>query len=89
MGDEDAEGVLANLAAAHIPTRAAQACRRAWPRSAVAEGLEVALMGEGIVQGQHWDAPGGIAEREGAAAAGSAGMVLRLCRVPWPTTTGR
>jgi hypothetical protein len=48
MGDQAAQGVLGGLAAARIPTRAAG--RRPgghnWP--AVGEGLEVAVVGEGI-----------------------------------------
>jgi hypothetical protein len=62
MGDQAAQGVLAGLAAARIPTRAAGR-RPGWQRSATGEGLEVAVVGEGVVQGQHRDAAGGIAER--------------------------
>ena len=62
LGDEGAEGVLANLGAAQIPTRADRPCYRAWLLSAAAQGLEVAV-GEGVVQGQDRDASGGIAER--------------------------
>jgi hypothetical protein len=57
VGDQRAEGVLANLAAARIPTRAAGPCHRSL---AIARNrLEVASVGKGIVQGQDGDAAGG------------------------------
>src|SRR4030095_13442063 len=63
MWDEAAQGVLGGLRAARIPTRAT-ARRRRWSQwSAVGEGLEVAAVGEWVVQGQHGDAAGGIVER--------------------------
>ena len=60
MRDEAAQGVLANLAAAWIPTRAAGPHR--WLMVA-GYRLEGAVVGEGVVQGQDRDAPGGIAKR--------------------------
>ena len=62
MGDEAAQGVLANPAAAQIPTRAARSRRRTQQRSVAGNRPEVAVVGEGVVQGQHRDAAGGIAE---------------------------
>src|SRR5829696_8138429 len=63
VGHQAAQGVLAGLAAARVPTRAARRrwCGDRW--SVAGEGLDVAAVGEGVVQGQHRDAPGGIAER--------------------------
>jgi hypothetical protein len=58
VGDQAAQGVLANLAAAQIPTRAARPHRR---RLVAGNRLEVAVVGEGVVQGQDRDAAGGIA----------------------------
>jgi hypothetical protein len=55
--------MLANLAAARIPTRAARPHRGARQRLVAAHGLQVVAVGEGVVQGQHRDAAGGIAER--------------------------
>ncbi len=57
--DEAAQGVLAGLAAARIPTRAARPHRRLLVAS---DWLEVAAVGEGVVEGQDGDAAGGIAE---------------------------
>jgi hypothetical protein len=58
VGDQGAQGMLASLAAARIPTRAADPWRR---RRLAADRLEVVSVGEGVVQGQDQDAPGGIA----------------------------
>jgi hypothetical protein len=63
MGYQGAEGVLANLAAARISTRAARPHRRARQLLVASEDLEVAAVGEGVVQGQDGDALGGIAKR--------------------------
>jgi hypothetical protein len=58
MRHKGAQGVLANLAAARIPTRAADPCHR---RMGIAGNrLEAAPVGEGVVQGQDRDAAGGI-----------------------------
>ena len=62
VGHQAAEGVLGDLAAARIPTRAARAHRGVRQLSVVGDGLDAAVVGEGVVQGQHRDAPGGIAE---------------------------
>jgi hypothetical protein len=62
VGDQAAQGVLADLAAARIPTRAARRRRGTRQRSVAGHGLKVAAVGEGVVQGQHRDAPGGIAK---------------------------
>jgi hypothetical protein len=59
VGRQAAKGVLSGLAAARIPTRAAGPHRR---RLVAGRRLEVAVVGEGVVQGQHRDAAGGIAE---------------------------
>jgi len=56
------KGMLANLAAAWIPTRAPGRRRRSRQRVVAGEGLEVAPVGEGVVQGQDRDLLGGIAE---------------------------
>jgi hypothetical protein len=50
MRCEGAEGVLANLAAAWIPTRAGRSCRRARPVSVAANRLQIAPVGERRVQ---------------------------------------
>ena len=75
VGDQAAQGVLGRLAAARIPTRAADPCHR---RLVVAGNrLEAASVGEGVVQGQDRDAAGGIAKRGVAqlpAGAGSPGV---------------
>ena len=63
MRYEGAEGMLAGLAAAWIPTRAARPHGRARQLVVAGEGLEVAAVGQGVVQRQHWDAAGGIAKR--------------------------
>jgi hypothetical protein len=63
VGHQAAEGVLADLAAVRIPTRAARAHRGMRLLSVVGDGLDAAVVGEWVVQGQHRDAPGGIAER--------------------------
>src|SRR5215217_9409088 len=55
--------MLAGLAAARIATRTAHRLYGAWQLAAAGEGVEVALVGEGVVQGQHRDAAGGIAKR--------------------------
>jgi hypothetical protein len=57
--DQAAQGVLANLGAGRVPTRAAGPWRR---RLVAADRLEAALVGEGVVQGQDGDTPGGIAK---------------------------
>src|SRR5215203_5298311 len=57
--NQAAQGVLAGLAAVRIPTRAADPRRR---RLVAGNLLEVAAVGEGVVQGQHRDAAGGIAK---------------------------
>jgi hypothetical protein len=62
VGHQAAEGVLADLAAAGIPTRAARAHCGVRELSVVGDGLDAAAVGEGVVQGQDRDAPGGIAE---------------------------
>jgi hypothetical protein len=62
VGDQAAQGVLANLAAARIPTRTAHRLCEAWQLWVVSEGAEVAVVGEGMVQGQDRDAAGGIAK---------------------------
>jgi hypothetical protein len=62
MRDEGTEGVLARLAAAWIPTRAAGPHRSARRLPVATDGLEVAVVGEGVLQGQHRDATGGITE---------------------------
>ena len=62
VGDEAAQGVLGDLPAAWIPTRAARPHCGARLTLVLAEGLEVAVVGEGVVQGQDGDAVGGIAE---------------------------
>jgi hypothetical protein len=62
MGHQDAEGVLGDLAAARIPTRAARANRGVRQLSVVGDGLNAAVVGEGVVEGQDGDASGGIAE---------------------------
>ena len=62
VGDQAAEGVLADLAAARIPTRAARPHCRARQLLVAGDGLEVAAVGEGVVQGQDRDAAGGIAK---------------------------
>src|SRR5215216_8002616 len=67
--------MLADLAAARIPTRAARRRREVRQLSVAADGLEAGLVGEGVVQGQHRDAPGGIAE--GGVAQQPAGPVHR------------
>src|SRR5207247_2739698 len=60
VGDQAAQGVLANLAAVGISTRAASPFHR---RLAITRNwLEAAAVGEGVVQGQDRDAVGGIAE---------------------------
>jgi hypothetical protein len=59
VGDQRAKGVLADLAAARIPTRTAGLHRRL----VATDRLKIAAVGEGIVQGQHRDATGGIAKR--------------------------
>jgi hypothetical protein len=58
VGDERAERVLANLAAVWIPTRTAGPHHRL---GVATDWLEVAVVGEGVVQGQDRDAAGGIA----------------------------
>jgi hypothetical protein len=75
VGDQAAQGVLANLAAARIPTRAAGPQRR-W--LIAGDWLEVAVVGEGMVQGQDGDAArsianGGVAQLP--AGAGSSGVL--------------
>ena len=62
VGDQAAQGVLADLAAARIPTRAARPHCGARQLLVAGEGLEVAVVGEGMVQGQDRDAAGGIAK---------------------------
>jgi hypothetical protein len=62
VGDESAEGVLGGLAAAWIPTRAARPHCRAGQLLVAGQGLEVAVVREGVVQGQDRDAAGGIAK---------------------------
>jgi hypothetical protein len=56
VGDQAAQGVLGGLAAAGIPTRAA--CRRCRGDELLvaSDGLEVAVVGEWVVQGQDRDA---------------------------------
>jgi hypothetical protein len=49
VGNQRAEGVLADLAAARIPARAASSQRR-W--LIASDWLEVAAVGEGVVQGR-------------------------------------
>jgi hypothetical protein len=63
MWYEGAEGVLAGLAADRIPTRAVNPHRSARQVPVAGERLEVAVVGEGVVQGQHRDTTRGIAER--------------------------
>jgi hypothetical protein len=63
VGDEAAPGMLADLAATRIATGTARPHRWAGQLSVAADGLEVAAVGEGVVQGQHRDTPGGIAKR--------------------------
>jgi hypothetical protein len=63
VGHEAAQGVLGGLAAAWIPTRAARPHGRARQLVVAGEGLEVAVVGQGVVQGQDRDAAGGIAKR--------------------------
>jgi hypothetical protein len=60
---QNTEGVLGDLAAVRIPTRAARAHREVRQLSVVGDRLHAAVVGEWVVQGQHRDAPGGIAER--------------------------
>ena len=61
VGDQAAQGVLADLAAARIPTRAAGAYRGV--RGCLSSGGSgAAVVGEGVVQGQDRDAAGGIAK---------------------------
>jgi hypothetical protein len=62
MGHQAAQGMLADLAAARIPTRAARAHRRVRQSSVARDGLNAAVMGEGVVQRQHRDAPRGIGQ---------------------------
>jgi hypothetical protein len=59
MGDQAAQGVLANLAAARIPTRAADPCHHSL--GVTRNRLEAASVGEGVVQGQDGDAARSIA----------------------------
>jgi hypothetical protein len=58
VGDQAAQGMLADLAAARIPTRAAG---RSGRRMVAADRLEAASVGDGVVEGQDRDAAGGIA----------------------------
>jgi hypothetical protein len=51
MRDQGAEGVLAGLAATWIPTRAAGRHQGAQQLPVATDGLEVAVVGEGVVQG--------------------------------------
>jgi hypothetical protein len=62
VGDQAAQGVLARLAAARVPTRAPRPHRRTRQLLIAGEGVEVAAVGEGVVQGQHRDVPGSIAK---------------------------
>jgi hypothetical protein len=76
VGDQAAQGVLANLAAARIPTRAADPCHHSL--GVTRNRLEAAVVGEGVVQGQDGDAAGGIANGGVAqlpAGAGSSGVL--------------
>jgi hypothetical protein len=61
VGHQAAQGVLAGLAAARIPTRAAGPCHHRL--LGASDWLEVAAVGERVVQGQHRDVAGGIAKR--------------------------
>jgi hypothetical protein len=60
IGYESAEGVLGNLAAARIATRAVHPYHRRL--LITGNRLEAAVVGEGIVQGQDRGAPRGIAK---------------------------
>jgi hypothetical protein len=51
VGHQNAEGVLGDLAAARIPTRAARAPRGGRELSVVGDGLHAVVVGEGVVQG--------------------------------------
>jgi hypothetical protein len=62
VGDQAAKRVLAGLTATRIPTGAAGLHSGARQSSVAAEELEVTRAREGVVQGQHRDAAGGIAE---------------------------
>ena len=74
VGDQAAQGVLGNLAAARVPTRAAGPFRR---RLGVTRNwLEAGSVREGVVEGQDRDAAGGIAY--GGVAQLPAGPVHRM-----------
>jgi hypothetical protein len=59
VGDQRAQGVLGRLAAARIPTRAADPCHHSL--GVTRNRLEAASVGEGVVQGQDGDAARSIA----------------------------
>jgi hypothetical protein len=63
VGHQAAQGVLGGLAAARIATRAARTHCGVRELSVVGDGLDAAVVEEGVVQGQHRDAPAGIAKR--------------------------
>jgi hypothetical protein len=60
VGNEAAQGVLANLAAVRIPTRAVGPCHRSL--GVAGNRLEAAAVRERVVEGQDRDAAGGIAK---------------------------
>ena len=62
VGDQAAQGVLADLGAGSVATRAAAVGRRGAWGGAVGGGSDAVAVGEGVVQGQDRDAPGGVGE---------------------------
>ena len=60
VGDQAAQGVLADLAAARIPTRTADPCHRSL--GVTSNRLEAGSVGQGVVEGQDGDAAAGVAE---------------------------